>query len=90
MILKISQITLAIAIQELKLPNTSYCNALTTSYYAHMLNNVKSILDRNNIDFDTINQVNLLLYGYKTLNYSENHEIIELTVKFISLSGRFT
>ena len=56
----------------------------------NMLNDVKSILDRNNIDIDTINQVNLLLYGYSTLSYSDNHEIIELTVKFISLSGRLT
>ena len=56
----------------------------------NMLNNVKSILDRNNIDIDTINQVNLLLYGYRTLNYSDNHKILEQTVKFIYLSKRFT
>ena len=50
---------------------------------------IKSILLTKNINFDNINLVNLLLYGNKELDFSENRKILESTVKFILLSGRF-
>ena len=42
-----------------------------------------------NINFDNINLVKLLLYGHKELEFSENRKILEFTVNFIYLSGRF-
>ena len=54
-----------------------------------LLTKVKTILLPKNINFDNLDIVTLLLYGHKDLEFSENRKILELTAKFICLSGRF-
>ena len=60
-------------------------NAIRLTLFDH----IKSVLLPNNINFDDINLIKLLLYGHEELNFSENRKILESSIKFINLSGRF-
>ena len=58
-------------------------------YRQDLLFKVRSILVPKNINFDTLNPIRLLLYGHNDLDLTENRKILEHTVEFIQLSGRF-
>ena len=53
-----------------------------------LLVKVKSVLRTNDINFDTTNLVDLLLYGHHDLSVFDNRKILEYTINFIALSGR--
>ena len=54
-----------------------------------LFDRIKSVLYPRNINLDDINLIKLLLYGHDELDFSENRKILEYSINFIYLSGRF-
>ena len=56
---------------------------------ATLVTSVNVILQKNNL-YDLRNQLQLYLYGHRTINCSDNRKIFLPTIKYIKGTGRFS